>query len=101
IESEIHAYLANAAQRQEYQFVLFRHNFRFFRYPKNTSPAAMGEARAALAKLSRDEMRNVAFAAGDIVVFSSRAIPGNEKAIQDIKNGLVEQGVHIITDTEA
>ncbi|MBY5545319.1 ribonuclease J [Rhizobium leguminosarum] len=62
---------------------------------------SQGEARAALAKLSRDEMRNVAFAAGDIVVFSSRAIPGNEKAIQDIKNGLVEQGVHIITDTEA
>jgi len=62
---------------------------------------SQGEPRAALAKLSRDEMRNVAFTAGDIVVFSSRAIPGNEKAIQDIKNGLVEQGVHIITDTEA
>ncbi|MGO8373935.1 MBL fold metallo-hydrolase, partial [Rhizobium ruizarguesonis] len=52
---------------------------------------SQGEARAALAKLSRDERRNVAFAAGDIVVFSPRAIPGNEKAIQDIKNGLVEQ----------
>jgi ribonuclease J len=62
---------------------------------------SQGEPRAALAKLSRDEMRNVAFSAGDIVVFSSRAIPGNEKAIQDIKNGLVEQGVHIITDSEA
>ncbi|TCS08436.1 ribonuclease J [Rhizobium sp. BK418] len=62
---------------------------------------SQGEPRAALAKLSRDEMRNVAFAAGDIVVFSSRAIPGNEKAIQDIKNGLVEQGVHVITDSEA
>ncbi|TCR92838.1 ribonuclease J [Rhizobium sp. BK376] len=62
---------------------------------------SQGEPRAALAKLSRDEMRNVALSAGDIVVFSSRAIPGNEKAIQDIKNGLVEQGVHIITDSEA
>ncbi len=62
---------------------------------------SQGEPRAALAKLSRDEMRNVALAAGDIVVFSSRAIPGNEKAIQDIKNGLVEQGIHIITDSEA
>lgn len=62
---------------------------------------SQGEPRAALAKLSRDEMRNVALAAGDIVVFSSRAIPGNEKAIQDIKNGLVEQGIHIITDGEA
>ncbi|NLS03199.1 ribonuclease J [Rhizobium sp. P32RR-XVIII] len=62
---------------------------------------SQGEPRAALAKLSRDEMRNVAFSAGDIVVFSSRAIPGNEKAIQDIKNGLIEQGVHVITDSEA
>jgi ribonuclease J len=62
---------------------------------------SQGEPRAALAKLSRDEMRNVALTAGDTVVFSSRAIPGNEKAIGDIKNGLVEQGVHIITDAEA
>ena len=62
---------------------------------------SQGEPRAALAKLSRDEMRNVALAAGDIVVFSSRAIPGNEKAIQDIKNGLIEQGVHVVTDAEA
>ncbi|MCD1634559.1 ribonuclease J [Martelella mediterranea] len=62
---------------------------------------SQGEPRAALAKLSRDEMRNVALAAGDLVVFSSRAIPGNEKAIQEIKNGLVEQGVHILTDGEA
>jgi ribonuclease J len=62
---------------------------------------SQGEPRAALAKLSRDEMRNVALTSGDIVVFSSRAIPGNEKAIQDIKNGLVEQGIHIVTDGEA
>lgn len=62
---------------------------------------SQGEPRAALAKLARDEMRHVALAAGDIVVFSSRAIPGNEKAIQDIKNGLIEQGVHVVTDAEA
>ncbi|UXT40570.1 ribonuclease J [Agrobacterium tumefaciens] len=62
---------------------------------------SQGEPRAALAKLSRDEMRNVALASGDTVVFSSRAIPGNEKAIIDIKNGLIEQGVHIVTDNEA
>jgi ribonuclease J len=62
---------------------------------------SQGESRAALAKLSRDEMRNVALAKGDTVVFSSRAIPGNEKAINDIKNGLIEQGVHIVTDNEA
>ncbi|MHB0953675.1 MAG: ribonuclease J [Allorhizobium sp.] len=62
---------------------------------------SQGEPRAALAKIARDEMRNVAFTAGDTVVFSSRTIPGNEKAILDIKNGLIEQGVHIVTDSEA
>ncbi|MBB4066694.1 ribonuclease J [Gellertiella hungarica] len=62
---------------------------------------SQGEARAALAKLSRDEMRHVALAAGDTVVFSSRAIPGNEKALQDIRNALIEQGVRIVTDSEA
>lgn len=62
---------------------------------------SQGESRAALAKLSRDEMRNVALTSGDLVVFSSRAIPGNEKAIVEIKNGLIEQGIHIVTDSEA
>ncbi|MEM5492165.1 ribonuclease J [Hoeflea sp. AS16] len=62
---------------------------------------SQGEPRAALAKLSRDEMRNVALTSGDTVVFSSRAIPGNEKGIIDIKNGLIEQGIKIITDAEA
>ncbi len=62
---------------------------------------SQGEPRAALAKIARDEMRNVAFTDGDTIIFSSRAIPGNEKAINDIKNGLVEQGINVITDTEA
>ncbi|YCI01108.1 ribonuclease J [Ensifer sp. D2-11] len=62
---------------------------------------SQGEPRAALAKIARDEMRNVAFSSGDTIVFSSRTIPGNEKAINDIKNGLIEQGIHIITDSEA
>ena len=62
---------------------------------------SQGEPRAALAKIARDEMRNVAFTGGDTIIFSSRAIPGNEKAINDIKNGLIEQGINIITDAEA
>ncbi|MCO5730633.1 ribonuclease J [Rhizobium sp. SSA_523] len=62
---------------------------------------SQGEARAALAKLSRDEMRHVALAAGDTVVFSSRTIPGNEKPILEIMNGLIEQGVKIVTDADA
>ena len=62
---------------------------------------SQGEPRAALAKIARDEMRNVALAAGDTVVFSSRTIPGNEKAILEIKNGLIEQGIKVVTDGEA
>ncbi|MET3612747.1 ribonuclease J [Rhizobium aquaticum] len=62
---------------------------------------SQGEARAALAKLSRDEMRNVALAPGDLVVFSSRTIPGNEKPILDICNGLIDQGIKIMGDADA
>lgn len=62
---------------------------------------SQGEPRAALAKIARDEMRNVAFTAGDTVVFSSRTIPGNEKPILEIMNGLIEQGIKIVTDGQA
>jgi ribonuclease J len=62
---------------------------------------SQGEARAALAKLSRDEMKTVALSPGDIVVFSSRTIPGNEKAILEIKNLLIDQGVKVIEDSDA
>lgn len=62
---------------------------------------SQGEARAALAKLARDEMKSVALSPGDIVVFSSRSIPGNEKAILEIKNLLIDQGVRIVEDGEA
>lgn len=62
---------------------------------------SQGEARAALAKLARQELRNVQLAPGDTVVFSSRVIPGNEKAIIGIKNLLIEQGVKVIEDSDA
>ena len=35
---------------------------------------------------------------GDLVIFSSRTIPGNEKAVGKIINGLVTQGVEVVTD---
>src|SRR5918994_4468240 len=62
---------------------------------------SQGGPRAALAKLARDEMKTVALSPGDIVVFSSRTIPGNEKAILEIKNGLIDQGIKIIEDGDA
>ena len=62
---------------------------------------SQGESRAALAKISRDEMRHVALTDGDTVVFSSRTIPGNEKGILEIKNALIDRGIKIISDTDA
>jgi ribonuclease J len=62
---------------------------------------SQGESRAALAKISRDEMRNIGFTKGDTFVFSSRPIPGNEKAILDIKNALIDQGMIVVSDTDA
>lgn len=62
---------------------------------------SQGESRAALAKLARDEMKTVALSPGDIVVFSSRTIPGNEKAILEIKNQLIDQGIRIVEDSDA
>ncbi|CAB4326915.1 MULTISPECIES: ribonuclease J [unclassified Brucella] len=62
---------------------------------------SQGEPRAALAKLARDEMRSLALTAGDTVIYSSRSIPGNEKAILDIKNRLIDRGIKIIGDEDA
>ena len=62
---------------------------------------SQGEPLAALAKLSRDEMKAVALTAGDTVIFSSRTIPGNEKAILEIKNRLIDLGMKIIEDGDA
>ena len=62
---------------------------------------SQGESRAALAKLARDEMKHVALSPGDTVVYSSRVIPGNEKAILETKNLLIEQGIRIIEDGDA
>ncbi len=62
---------------------------------------SQGEQRAALAKLSRDEMRSLALTAGDTVIYSSRSIPGNERSIIDTQNRLIDMGVKIITDHDA
>jgi ribonuclease J len=59
---------------------------------------SQGEPRAAVSRIALDEHPDVAFSRGDRVIFSSRAIPGNEKAVMRVINGLVEQGVEVITD---
>lgn len=59
---------------------------------------SQGEPRAALARIAQDEHPDVTLAHGDRVIFSSRTIPGNEKAVGAVINGLIAQNVEIITD---
>jgi ribonuclease J len=59
---------------------------------------SQGEPRAALARIAEDEHPEVTLTRGDRVIFSARPIPGNEKAIAQVINGLVAQGVEVITD---
>ena len=56
---------------------------------------SQGEPRAALARIAEDEHPNARVVAGDTVIFSSRTIPGNEKAVGKIINGLVTQDVEV------
>ncbi len=58
---------------------------------------SQGEHRAALAKIARGEHRSVRLNRGDSVIFSSRAIPGNERTINTVKNNLSAAGINIIT----
>ena len=62
---------------------------------------SQGESRAALARIANDDHPLVTLNKGDTVIFSSRTIPGNEKAVGTIINGLVTQGIEVITDRDA
>jgi ribonuclease J len=59
---------------------------------------SQGEPRAAMARIAEDEHPAASLAPGDMTIFSSRAIPGNEKAVSKIINGLILQGVEVVTD---
>src|SRR3954470_14052752 len=59
-----------------------------------------GEARAALARIAFGQHK-LSVDEGDLVVFSSKQIPGNEIAIGRIQNELASKGVKMITDRQA
>lgn len=61
---------------------------------------SQGEPRAALRRIADDDHPEIAFSPGDLVVFSSRTIPGNEKVVNHIINALVKRGVDVMTDRD-
>jgi ribonuclease J len=61
---------------------------------------SQGEQRAALRRIADDDHPEIALSPGDLVVFSSRTIPGNEKVVNHIINALVRRGVEVMTDRD-
>ena len=59
-----------------------------------------GEPRAALARVS-EESHPIGLEKGDVVLFSSRQIPGNELAIGRVQNRLAERGIEMVTDRQS
>lgn len=58
---------------------------------------SQGEPRTALDRLSREAFRELSLDAGDTVVFSARAIPGNEEAIASLIAKLKARDIHVVT----
>lgn len=62
---------------------------------------SQGEPRAAMTRIAWGHHPHVKLGRGDAVLFSSRVIPGNEKAIFRLQNRLVRSGVDVVTDRDA
>ncbi len=62
---------------------------------------SQGEPRAAMARIGAREHPAIKLAGGDTVIFSSRTIPGNERDVNAIINGLIDQNVEVVTDRNA
>jgi ribonuclease J len=61
---------------------------------------SQGEPRAAIARIAREEHPAIDLNAGDRVIFSSWAIPGNEREVIDIQNLLIDRGIEVITQMD-
>ncbi len=69
-------------------------------YPRNQiivlSTGSQGESRSALIRMALGEHSQVQLQQGDLVLMSSKFIPGNEKAIGRMINHLFKQGAEVL-----
>lgn len=63
------------------------------------STGSQGEYRSALVRIANDEQRNIKLREGDLVVLSSKFIPGNEKAIGRMINQLFMLGADVLYES--
>ncbi|SDF70137.1 ribonuclease J [Limimonas halophila] len=61
---------------------------------------SQGEARSALSRIAHDNHPWAELESGDAVIFSSRMIPGNEKAIHGVQNQLMLRGIDVLTEED-
>jgi ribonuclease J len=61
---------------------------------------SQGEPNAALARIARNE-HPLRAEAGDLVLFSAKIIPGNERRIYDLHNRFIGRGVEVLTEKDA
>jgi ribonuclease J len=62
---------------------------------------SQGEPRAAMARIAEGQHPHISLGKGDLVIFSSRTIPGNERAVGRIHNQLIDLGCELVTDADA
>jgi ribonuclease J len=61
---------------------------------------SQGQALSALPRIAVDDHRHLSVEQDDVVVFSARIIPGNEKAVGRVMNRLARRGAEIVADTD-
>ena len=61
---------------------------------------SQGEPRAALSRISECDHPQVTLGKGDMTIFSSKIIPGNELAINRLHNRFIALGVEVITEDD-
>lgn len=60
---------------------------------------SQGERRAASAQLANGKYLGLTMAEGDLFLFSSKTIPGNERGVLRIVNAFSEKGVDVVDDS--
>ncbi|MGB7407838.1 MAG: ribonuclease J [Pontixanthobacter sp.] len=94
--SQAHGYLADFPKPVDFGTAM--------RLPRGeimiVATGGQGEPRAALSRIA-DENHPISLVEGDVVLFSSRQIPGNEISIGKIQNTLSERGIKMVTDRQS
>ena len=62
---------------------------------------SQGEMRAALSRIADGTHPNITLNDGDMVIFSSRTIPGNETRVHKLQNQLARIGAHVLSGENA